>query len=662
MAKNRVNISHTLTKLSTNRYRIDITVGRVALATFNEFGIRCMAYIGGTGHHLGTFTFPQNRNTVEPRTSYSYDFTVTSTVKVWAAYECTHCNGTGSNEGWWGSTETSASTAVYENPINSIQTPTIKCTNEYGSSGRYVIGEDHILRAELSTVPQANGEPIRYVMYAQYNNGGTWVTAGDVNNCILYSTDTNKVSHNLSSLKLQRGTQIKIWGRAQDSKTQSPTVGPIENIYTNRIPTTPDIICTDKTFAGRHIVEDKVNIQLTKESVDPDGISVSQLYCGKYNDDGGEVWKSLGPSESDYTIGGYANSFTLDVTKYPRGTRFNIWAIGKDNFGAFSNIDNAINTIYRNQKPNKIPHFSFPEPGLIKSDTINLEWPYAGDPDPAQMITYKLEYKVNNGSYQTIANKLSSCKYNFNISEYNPNDVFKFRVTPNDGMVDGPSTESENYIKDFSDLISWKFPIDKSTVYQNNPRCCIQCPNGDYVAYVSFDGGNSYVNSETNSSKFVVKVTGTVKTFLFRAENLKKGGNIIYYYIQSRLNGSTSNLNKMSVVIDYDNIVFSESFNQKNNILNEHYNTLHTATNAARIAYNFAQIDILQAIKRETIITAETLNKLISYINNIRVMINKYTLSSSSSLYVNTTTKEITIGKNVTISDFNIIKQEIENL
>ena len=89
---------------------------------------------------------------------------------------------------------------------------------------------------------------------------------------------------------------------------------------------------------------------------------------------------------------------------------------------------------------------------------------------------------------------------------------------------------------------------------------------------------------------------------------------------------------------------------------------MHTATNTARIAYNFAQIDILQAIKRETIITAETLNKLISYINNIRVMINKYTLSSSSSLYVNTTTKEITIGKNVTISDFNIIKQEIENL
>lgn len=643
---NKVNISHSITKLGTNTYRINITVGRVSRASWNEWGIRCMAYIGGVGHNLGSFKLPNGTTTIT-QSNYSYDFTISKNTEVYAAYECSHCNGTGSNLGWWG--RTSSTTVTYTNPINSIQTPAIRCLN-YAAPGRYVIAEDQKLHAQLTTVPQANSSPIRYVIFAQYkNSSGTWVSAGDGNNCILYSTNTNTAVQDLSPLNLPRNTQLRIWGKAEDASTSSALTGTIENIYTNRAPYAPAITCRNSQFAGRYVVEDIIKIDLTTISTDPDGILCGNYHKGQYYDTKTSKWVDIPNIPSEVT------SYTVNITGYDRGTRFKFWVVGHDNFGALTN-GNTIDNIYRNQKPNKIEKFTAPENKKITSDTINLAWTYNGDPDTGQTISYKLEYSVNGGAYQTISTNVTSCSYNFSINSYAAATRFKFRVTPYDGMVYGDSTESTIYQKDFSNDITWKFPISDSTVYQTNPRCCIQAPTGNYILYVSFDGGTNYINSLASPAKFNIKKDKSITTYLFRAESLKSGGNVIKYYLKS--NDTSIDSDIYFVNIATSTINFTGSYGTNNNVQSGHFNTLSNAVDTSRRAYNFSTISMPQATSNETKIMAANLNLLVNYVNEIRNMINGY----ATTITVNKTSYSVPISNKITKTEFDTIKNEISNL
>lgn len=626
----RLLVSSSIASIGTNRYRLTVKLGVKSSLTWNGYGINCYAHVGSSKIHLGTFTIPQNSGRCTPDT-YTYDFNVTANTQVYSSCICTHCDG---SDGWSG--QSHADTAIYTNPNSPPPTPTIKCLN-YAALGKYIL--ESTLDVELSQVTDPNGDTVRYVIYAQYkNSSGNWESAGDPNNCILFSTTDRKVSINVSSYP--RGTQFRIWGRAQDDNGGiGALTGYIENIYRNQAPTTPTISCSNTDiWNGNFIVEDQIFISLSQVT-DPEGISVSYKIYGQYLSPGSSTWTPIG----DDNVVSNTQSVSFNINNYTRGTRFKFWGAAFDNFGASSNLSSEISNIYRNRKPNAIASIS-PFSGVITGDEINLEWSNPGDPD-GQLLTYDVYVSKNDGAY-TIINNIDTTRYSYNITNDPPYTKYRFKVIPSDSMTTGDETFSPVYRKDFP--ASFILPINDSTVYQSNPRIVVSKYNNSNVYLCVECGGHTY-NSKSNPNLFAqnIKSISNGISMCFAAKNLAApGGNITIYNSDGTFNSS-----KTSIHLSVDDISFTASLDSIVSYLNN--NTIFDIISDLSSAY-YTTIGNITAVNKNDLIKLSHISEIRNSITKISNNINQYDTNKLNNTWV---TNDI-----IKIQDLQDIVNAIKNI
>ena len=595
----RLRVSSSISSIGTNRYRVSINLSVKSSLTFNEYGINCYAHIGSNKVLMGTFTVPKGTGVCKP-SSYTHDFNVTANTEVYASCICTHCDG---SDGW--SAQSYADTATYTNPNTAPPTPTIKCLN-YAAPGKYVL--ENTLDVELTQVTDPQGDTVRYVAYAQYkNSSGAWQSAGDGNNCILYSTTDRKVSINIS--QYARGTQFRIWGKAVDTKgASSALTGYIENIYRNQVPGTPNISCTNtQMWNGNYIGESNINIALSTVS-DPEGISVSYKIYGQYLAPGSSTWTAMGSGN----LVSSTQSTSIDISGYERGTRFKFWGVALDNFGATSANSSEISNIYRNRRPNTISSI-LPASSTIIGNTIELTWTDPGDPD-GQTVFYDVYVSKNDGSYEII-NNVDLTRYNYDISSDPPYTKYRFKIVPFDKMTTGNETLSPVYRKDFPP--SFILPLNNKSVYQNNPRIVASKFDNTNIYLCVESGGRSY-NSKTNSNLFAqnVKPISNGVSMCFKASNVSSSGTDITIYNSD----GTFDSSRVTIRLTLKNI---SSIQTTDSIITAGRSHIITAISDLRSSYDISATSVSNKNKDE-IIRKSDLTELRDPITVIRSKINEY--------------------------------------
>ena len=250
---------------------------------------------------------------------------------------------------------TSASLATTNTPPPK---PSISCTNQV-VNGNY-LGENTI-DITLSRVKDPQGDPVTYVIYAEYlpPGGGTWLNAGDANKCILYSSN-NSVSKDITGYA--RGTRFRVWGLAKDSHGASAgTTGYISNIYRNR---TPNRVSEIRPSSG--IFNNDFTISWSNPG-DPDGNTPTfNLWLSK---NGGAYSKILSNSS--------ATSYTQSIGSDPEGTTYTYSIATTDGLTESPYIYSA--TYRKNTRPTT-PAMIFPNSGFYLGN-VSLSWNASTDPD-----------------------------------------------------------------------------------------------------------------------------------------------------------------------------------------------------------------------------------------------------------------------------------------
>lgn len=631
----RLRVSSSITNIGTNRYRIDINLSAKSNQTWNDYGLYCYAHIGSSKIHLGTFKITSG--ICKPST-YSMNFDVTTNTTVYASCICTHCNG---SDGWSG--RSNPDTAVYTSPVKPNSpppVPAIYCLN-YAAPGRYLV--ERTLDVELSEVRDPDGDTVRYVIYAQYKSPGMndWASAGDKNNCILYDTNQRRKSINIE--KYARGTQFRIWGKAEDVNhggAISGETGKIENIYRRQALTSPVLHCIEDQFNGNHIIETSLSVSLSN-STDPENLgSVIQHYiCGQYKPPGGN-WIAMG----DNNIIANSLSTTIRVDRYERGTQFKLWGYATENhFSSNSDNSNTISNIYRNRKPNQISVIN-PESKIIIGNAIDISWQPATDPD-GQMVKYSVWLKVNDGHYDVIVDNVLGTTFNLDVSLYEPGTEFQFKVMPNDGMVNGDPTFSPIYKKDFSP--SFILPINNSTLYQNNPRIVTKRMRDSHL-YVSYD--DISFNTNNNADRFrenVKTLSDGISSCFNPVLSTNKKTSMTIYCVHNKFESS-----RISLDINIEPLSLDLSGAITKNI----NDSLLAAINKIRQAYKLQNISIPNINVGETIVNKSHITEMTNGLDAVRNVINEYDSNKINSNWNNNSDNIIRR------SDFQQILEGISNV
>lgn len=599
----RLLVSSSISNIGTNRYRLTVNLGVKSSLTWNGYGINCYAHIGGSKELLGTFTIPQGTGRCEPNT-YSKEFSVSSNTEVYASCLCTHCDG---SDGWSGRSH--SDTAYYNNPNSGPPTPQIICLN-YAAPGRYLL--EKTLDVELSEVRDPEGDPVRYIVYAQYKSPGMgdWASAGDINNCILFSTTDRKITINVE--KYARGTQFRIWGRAEDAThtISSPDTSKIENIYRKQAPTTPTLFCMDDQINSNYIVETTFTVRLS-DSTDPENVGViGYRICGQYKAPNSDQWLSMGGEDN---IIAQAQSTIIRIESYERGTQFKIWGYSLDNLGSRSENSNIIDNIYRNKKPNKIASIS-PSSKTLIGDTITISWSAPIEPD-GQMLKYSVWIKVNSGDYFLLTGDVVSTNYEVDISNYSAGDELRFKVSPNDGMVDGDPTISPLYKKDFPP--SFILPINNSTLYQTNPRLVAKRIKGSGVyLHVSYD--NISFNSNNNADRFrqAVKTLSDGVTMCFNPVLVAGKKTTITVYCTH--NGFESSRVALDITINTLSVDLTNSIKKSINDL------MVASISKIKQAYKLQPLSGTNIVVNETKISKSHITQMTNALDIVRNAVNEY--------------------------------------
>lgn len=599
----RLLVTSSITKIGTNQYRLHVSLGVKNSLTWNEYGINCYAHIGNQKIHLGTFKIPENTGVCRPN-SYTRDFTITTNTVVYASCVCVHCNG--SQDGWIGTSN--PDTVVYTNPNSAPPTPVIKCLN-YAAPSKYLV--EKTLDVELSEVRDPDGDTVRYVIYAQYKTPGsnTWLSAGDGNNCILWTPDRRTASVNIENHP--RGTQYRIWGKAEDVNhgLSSPETGKIENIYRRQALTTPTLRCVEKQFNGNYIVEETLSVALSN-STDPENIGspIDHFICGKYKPPGRD-WISMG--NNDIIANGLSANIRIDG--YERGTQFKLWGYATEkHLNSRSANSNEISNIFRNREPNPVATIN-PASQIIIGNSMTITWTPSSDPD-GQPVNYSVWLKVNDGHYNSIVSGIKGTEFEMDVSSYNPGTEFTFKVMPNDGMINGDPTFSPVYKKDFPP--SFILPINNSTLYQESPRLIAKIMKGSGVhLHVSHD--NISFNSNNNADRFRrnIKALSDGESMCFNPVlGVNKTNNITIYNTH---NGFESSRVSLAININSLSVDLSGSIKKSiNDSLIEAINNISRAYNQQSISSNI--------IIGETVIIKSHINQMTNSLNNVRNVVNEY--------------------------------------
>lgn len=117
-----VKMNSTLTKLSTNRYRLTISVSPYSNTLYNQYGIRVYLTRNGVkGTRIGVFTVSRG---VCSQTQFTYDFNIENSAYYGAMIICANCEDklhtTLYNEFY---NQTAEDLATYEAPATSSPDP-----------------------------------------------------------------------------------------------------------------------------------------------------------------------------------------------------------------------------------------------------------------------------------------------------------------------------------------------------------------------------------------------------------------------------------------------------------------------------------------------------------------------------------------------------------
>lgn len=249
-------------------------------------------------------------------------------------------------------------------------TPSITINNTYVNN-RYLAEGN--LSITLSQVTDPDGDTVRYAIFGQYLSGGNWLSIGDSNNCILWSTDTRTA--NVDVKNYSRGTQFRVWGRATDDSLNSPDTSTISNIYRNQAPTKPGNI----TPASYVFYTNTITINWGS-STDSDGQGIT--YSTSVSKNGG-AYTSLTSSQS-------SNSYTYTATNDSYNTDYNFKVIASD--GMTTSLETISPTYTKGDPKPPTPTSIVPNGGYYKH-TITMSWI---NPNPSYETITGYNIYINN--------------------------------------------------------------------------------------------------------------------------------------------------------------------------------------------------------------------------------------------------------------------------
>ena len=505
-------VRSSISLIGTNKYRMTITPTTSSSSVWNAYGINVYAYIGSSKNYVGIFTVSDG---VCSPSSFTYDFTVSSNTQVYAQGACSHCGG--AEDGWISTS--SADTATYTNPNSPPSTPTISCSTNPLNGNYY--GESSVV-ITLSTVTDPDGNAVSYRIYGQYKPPGGSFTNWNGGSDDLVSTDRART---VDITKFERGTQFRFWGYAKDSNDAwSGKSNVIENVYKNRIPSTPTITCSNTIMGGNYIGEDNISLSLST-ATDPDGHTVEYAIYGQYND--GSGWKNIGGGDG---LLSNSRSASVNIASYARGTRFQFWGFSFDSLGAWSLKSNIISNIYKNKAPNT-PTMSCSNTSIngryIAEDSITVSLSAVTDPE-GDLVFYKLYGQYNDGGgWKSLGDSnsliIEQRSTTITISSYARGTQFKFWGFARDtfGAISAQSNTLENIYRNRVGTVSGIAPASKTITDNTIPLTwnATVDPDGQSVTYNIFvkknNGSYSKIASQSQNS-YSYNITNDPKGTLYK--------------------------------------------------------------------------------------------------------------------------------------------------
>lgn len=584
-----IYLNSSLESKGLNKYRLNTQVTTSSSGVYNGYGIRMYATIDGSRVLVGTITISGG----SPSTSLVYhDFTISKTCQVYASCICSYCEDGSHNEDRDKFiNQTSPDTAYYTDPNTAPSTPTITVDNVI-SGGHY--RPERTLNLSLSACTDPDGDTVSYSIRGQRSiNGGPWQDWNGPGSGEISASQSVEVDISGD----ERGTRYQVWGHSFANTQLSGQSNIINNIYRNNAPSRPIISCTNtEVINNRIIVENSISLDV-RGSIDEELHTIVYHMYGQYQLPSGGSWIPL----ADFGYLGVGSTKTIDITSHPRGSRYQFWGVAEDSLGAWSEDSKYVDNVYKNQVPNSISIIN-PLAGIIVGNTIDLSWISPGDPD-SQPLTYNISVSKNNADYQNIVSRHTQTSYSYNISADPKGTIYIFKISANDGIMNGAETTSPRYRKDFMSVSI--NPINNSTLFQLNPRFIMsKISNSDIYLCVNCNG--TVYNSKDNSSMFSTSNTllnGEI-CYVFRAQNIRIGSNTIIIYNSDGVLNSSS-ITRTINIENLDNNIVTQSISKST------FDIIKDKTNILRAAYGLSIFSYESITKNSSIIKYDNMIKII---------------------------------------------------
>lgn len=161
-------VNHSISKVSTNKYTMTITLSTSSSYVYNGYGVRVYAVIAGTKRLLGV---PTVTNGIFSTSSYSYTFTISANTACYAFIQCAWCEDGLHNEYYEQFyNKTTTETLTFEQTVYPPTAPTSVVL-----SGRYE--QDVNLTCSWSGSTNATNHDIQYRYWDFIGNTYTAWTA-----------------------------------------------------------------------------------------------------------------------------------------------------------------------------------------------------------------------------------------------------------------------------------------------------------------------------------------------------------------------------------------------------------------------------------------------------------------------------------------------------